>query len=301
LPVIAFDNRLRELVAPDSPVEEIGSGFAFTEGPVWHPRERYLAFSDIPNSTLHRWSDDGGLGVLRRPSGQTNGNTLDPDGNLLSCEHEGRRISRMTGPDTVETVVDRFDGKRLNSPNDLICLPNGDIIFTDPPYGLRLPDGSFGPQEIPFSGVYRYRAADAALLLLADDFERPNGVAVSNDGKRVFVDDTARHVVRAFDIRPDGSVANRRDFAQVRYRGLTGRPDGMKLDVEGNLYVAANTSEEGIWVFSAEGEHLGFIVVGGPPSNLAWGDDDRRTLYVTAGTQVFRLRTQVAGQPLLLF
>jgi sugar lactone lactonase YvrE len=278
------------------PAEAIAAGFRFTEGPVWHARERALTFSDIPGDTLYRWTEAGGTAVLRRPSAQANGNTYDREGRLVSCEHATRRVTRTAADGSTETLASHYDGKRLNSPNDVVCAANGDILFTDPPYGLRQPDGSFVGEELPFRGVYRLAGS---LKLLADDFELPNGLALSSDGSRLFVADTARAHIRVFDIAPDGSLRNGREFARLRNGDSVGRPDGIKLDQRGNLYVAAHVPKA-IWVFNADGEFAGFIDIGEPPANLAWGGDDWRTLFVTATTSVYRLRMQVAGQPVFV-
>lgn len=299
MPITVLDDRLRDLVDPDAPVEQLGSGFVFTEGPVWHSRQRHLTFSDIRSDTMYRWSPLEGVRVFRQPSAQANGNTYDRQGRLVTCEHQGRRVSRASGDGAAETVVSHYEGKRLNSPNDVICLPNGDLVFTDPPYGLRQPDGSFAPGELPFSGVFRFSTADGSLRLLTDQFERPNGLVVTDDGARMFIADTQQHVVWVFDVAGDGSLRNGAQFVDVSHGETTGRPDGMKLDSLGNLYVAANT-REGIWVFSPEGQLLGFIGVGEPPANLAWGGDDWRTLFVTAATGLYRVPMKVSGQPVII-
>jgi gluconolactonase len=214
---------------------------------------------------------------------------------LISCEHGNRRVSRTNPDGTIATVVDRYDGKRLNSPNDVVATPRGDLIFTDPPYGLRRADGSFGPQELPYSGVFRISGSDGALFLLTDDMDRPNGLAITADGSRLFLADTSRHHVRAFALQ--GATLTGGDvFCDVSYEETVGRPDGIKLDVLGNLYVTANTAE-GVWVYDPTGALLGFISVGEAPANLAWGGDDWRTLFVTARTSVYRLQMKVAGQP----
>lgn len=174
---------------------------------------------------------------------------------------------------------------------------NGDLYFTDPPYGLRRPDGTFGPREVPFNGVYRVAADDGSLTLLVDDFVRPNGLVISNDGRQMYVDDTDRHEVRRFDLTSAGRLANGRLFADVCYGETQGRPDGMKLDTEGNLYVTANTAE-GVWVYAPDGTLLGFLGVPEPPANLGWGGPGNRTLFITACTSVYRLGMKVSGQPL---
>jgi gluconolactonase len=216
---------------------------------------------------------------------------------LVSCEHQNRRVSRTLADGRVETLVSHYEGKRLNSPNDVVGAPNGDLYFTDPPYGLRQPDGTFAPQEIPFNGVYRVAAADGRVTVVAEDFERPNGLVISNDARQMYIDDTQRHHVRLFDLRADGGLSNGRIFAEVARGETTGRPDGMKLDTRGNLYVTANTSD-GVWVYAPDGTLLGCIGVPEPPANLAWGGSDNRTLFVTARSSVYRVQMKAVGQSL---
>ncbi len=292
---VALDSSFERLIDLQSEPERIATGFVFTEGPVWDRRDSSLTFSDIQGNTLYRWTEAGGAEVFRRPSGEANGNTLDRQGRLITCEHANRRVSRTLPDGTVETIASHYQGKLLNSPNDAVCAANGDVYFTDPPYGLRRPDGSFAPQELPYSGVYRISAADGALTLLAEDFVRPNGLVISSDQRTIFIDDTQAHVVRAFDLTPNG-LRNGRLFADVSRGDIIGLPDGMKMDLEGNLYVTANTAE-GVWVFAPGGRHVGFIGVPEPPANLAWGGDDWKTLFITARSSVYRLRMKVAGQP----
>jgi gluconolactonase len=294
---VVHDARLRDLVDPAAEAEKIAGSCIFTEGPLWSHRDTSLVFSDVRGNTMYRWTEAGGQQIIRQPSGVSNGNTYDLAGHLVTCEHENRRVSRTLPDGSVETVVSHYEGKRLNSPNDVVGATNGDLYFTDPPYGLRRPDGTFGPQEVPFNGVYRIAAADGGLSVVVDDFERPNGLVISNDGRQLYVDDTDRHHVRVFDLLPDGGVTNGRLFVDVSYSGTVGRPDGMKLDSQGNLYVTANTAE-GVWVYAPDGTLLGFIGVPESPANCAWGGPGNRTLFITACTSVYRLQMKVAGQPL---
>lgn len=279
--------RLKSLIEPGDP-EQIATGFAFTEGPVWHP-DGYLLFSDIPANRTYRWSPDGAVAVWREPSGHANGLTLDRQGRLLACEHGNRRVSRVEADGTAVTLADRFGGKRLNSPNDLVVAPDGAIYFSDPPYGIQ-PE----QREQPCNGVYRLQP-DGTLDLLADDFERPNGLAFSPDASTLYVDDSGRRHLRAFDVRPDGTLANSRILADLDHP-QPGSPDGMKVDLEGHLYVTGAT---GVWVFEPDGTHLGVIVTPERPANCAWGDADRQTLYVTARTSLYRVRATVPGCPIV--
>jgi gluconolactonase len=295
--VVALDSRLNDLVDPDVQVEQLVTGCTFTEGPLWDPRDDSLIFSDVRTGIMRRWTKNG-VQVLREKdqSGIANGNTWDKDGNLLTCEHAGRRVSRTLRDGTIETFVGRWGEKRLNSPNDVITANNGDVLFTDPTYGLRQPDGTVVGQEYPYPGVFRYSVARGTLQLLVKDFAAPNGLALSEDDKRMFICDTREQHIRVFDVMEDETLANGRVFCEAKHGEHQGRPDGMKLDSQGNVYLAAN-SPEGIWVFDPEGKLLGFIGVGESPANLAWGGEDWRTMYVTAQTSVYRLRMKVPGQP----
>ena len=296
-PNVILDPRLTDLVEPDAKPQQIAGGFVFTEGPIWRARDQSLIFSDVQGDTIYRWTNAGGSEVFRAPSASANGNTFDGVGNLLTCEHQNRRVSRTLPDGSIEDLVTNYQGKRLNSPNDIICAENGDILFTDPPYGLRQPDGTFLPGELPFAGVFRLSAEDGSLTLLADDFAKPNGLVIRDGDQQVLINDTDNHVVRVFDFSTDSGLSNGRVFADVSYQDTIGRPDGMKLDSNGNLYVAANTAE-GIWVFSPDAVLLGFIGLPEPPANLAWGEEDWRTLFITARTSVYRLPMKIPGQPL---
>jgi gluconolactonase len=275
--------KLKSLIEPGDP-EQIATGFQFTEGPIWRP-EGYLIFSDIPASRMYRWDPSGAVTVWREPSGNSNGLTLDREGRLIACEHGNRRVSRTEADGTVVTLADRYNDRRLNSPNDVVVKSDGAIYFTDPPYGIQ-PE----QQEQPYNGVYRIRT-DSTLELLADDLERPNGLAFSPDESVLYIDDSARRHVRAFDVRPDGTLTNSRVVADMDHP-QPGSPDGMKIDEAGYLYVTGAT---GVWVFEPDGACLGVIVTPERPANCAWGDADRRTLYITARTSIYRVRVTAPG------
>ena len=280
-----------EAIVGDAVVEKVAGGFEFTEGPVWVP-DGYLLFSDIPASTMYRWTPGSvSAEVFRAPSGRSNGLTLDREGRLLACEHD-RRLSRTEGDGSVVTLAERYEGKRLNSPNDIVVRSDGSIYFTDPPYGLpRQEEG----RELDFNGVYRL-APDGALTLLDDSFDRPNGLAFSPDERVLYVNDSRRGHIRAFDVRVDGTLSNSRVFAELREPGEQGVPDGMKVDVRGNVFC---TGPGGIWVLDTTGEPQGVIGVPEVPANLAWGDDDLKTLYITARTGLYRMRLRTGGAPLV--
>jgi gluconolactonase len=279
--------RLKSLVESGDP-ERIASGFQFTEGPIWHP-DGYLLFSDIPANHIHKWQPGGDVAIWRADSGNSNGLTLDRAGRLIACEHGNRRVSRTEANGDIITLAGEYGGRPLNSPNDVVVKSDGAIYFTDPPYGIT-PE----QQEQPCSGVYRI-LPDGTLDLLAEDFQRPNGLAFSPDESILYIDDSARRHVRAFDLLADGTLANGRISADMDHP-QPGSPDGMKIDVEGNVYVTGAT---GVWVFAPDGAHLGVIVTPERPANCAWGDADRRTLYITAQTSLYRVRTKVPGVAVL--
>lgn len=275
-------------IISDAKVEKILGGFQFTEGPLWVKGK--LLFSDIPASTIYRWTPgDPRAEVYRRPSGRSNGLTLDKRGRLIACEHD-RRLTRTEPDGTVKVLAERYGGKRLNSPNDVIVASNGAIYFTDPPYGLN--DKQEG-KELPYQGVYRL-GTRGKLTLLDDTFERPNGLAFSPDESKLYVDDTARRHIRVFDVRKDGSIRNNRVFAELK-GAKPGNPDGMKIDAHGNVYC---TGSGGVWVITPNGELIGVIETPEVPTNVAWGDSDLKTLYITAQTSVYRVRTTTGGAPL---
>jgi len=273
-------------------LDRIASGFGFTEGPVWRGSE--LLFSDIPNNrtVCYRPLPDGpDITTFRHPTGNANGLTLDHQGRLLACEHSGRRVARMDLAGKAETIADRYEGKRLNSPNDVVVRSDGTIYFTDPPYGL--PHHTEG-KELPFNGVYRVDPA-GTLHLLADDFDRPNGLAFSPDERTLYVDDSSRYHIRAFDVAPDGSLSRGRVWAELKPGPEEkGVPDGMKVDQQGDVYC---TGPAGVWIFDPNGRFLGRIAMPEVTANLAWGDADWRTLYLTGSTSLYRLRMLVPGIP----
>jgi sugar lactone lactonase YvrE len=275
-----------------SMLERVATGFGFTEGPVW--RGDHLVFSDIPNSRTVRYRplpEGPEVTTFRHPTGNANGMTLDRRGNVLACEHTTRRVSRVDGQGQVTTVVDAYLGKRLNSPNDIVVRSDGTIFFTDPPYGLpRLSEG----KELAFNGVFRLDPS-GTLHVLADDFERPNGLAFSPDETTLYVDDSARFHIRAFAVEADGSVRGGDVWAELKPKaGEPGVPDGMKVDADGHVFC---TGPGGVWVFGDNGRQIGRIVMPEVTANLAWGDADWQTLYLTASTSLYRVRLNVRGIP----
>ena len=284
------DPRLLDLIDAEAAVEQIATGCEFTEGPLWHATEQFLLFSDIPANKMRKWDADAGMTVFREPSGKSNGLTYDKGGHLIACEHANRRVSRTTADGQVLTIASHYQGKRLNSPNDVVVKSDGSIYFTDPPYGLSAAYGVESEKELDFQGVYRLSPNGDTLMLLIDDFDRPNGICFSPDESILYINDTERMHVRAFDVQSDGTIANGRVFGEEE--GDTGKPDGMKADIHGNVYL---TGPDGIWVFAPDGTHLGIILVPERSANLAWGGEGWKSLFITASTSVYRVECKVTG------
>lgn len=281
----------RETSANDAELEQVLSGFEFLEGPVWHPDEKHLTFSDIVGNTMYRWSRAGGLDVYRKPSHMANGNTYDRQGRLLTCEHATSRVTRTEPDGSVTVLASHYLGKELNSPNDIVVGQDGSIYFTDPTSGRSAAFGVEREQELEFQGVYRLDSENSTLTLLVDDFSKPNGLCLSMDEARLFVNDTDRNHIRVFDVQPNGSLSGGQVWAETIGEGV-GVPDGMKIDHEENLYCCG---PGGIHVFDKHANSLGVIRVPVQAANFAWGDDDLRSLYITASTALYRLRVKVPG------
>jgi len=286
------DPRFRAVVGDSVSFEQLGTGFLFTEGPLWHARERYLLFSDMPGNHLRKWSAAGGVETFRQPSNQSNGLAWDREGRLLACEHATSRLTRTERDGTISVLASHYDGRELNSPNDVVVRSDGTIVFTDPTYGRAEFYGRPRACELDFRGVYAVVPGQAPRLL-ADDFGQPNGLCSSDDEQRLFVNDTERQHVRVFDVARDGALSGSRIWASTTGEGA-GAPDGMKLDVAGNLYTCG---PGGIHVFAPDATCLGVIRVPEYTANFAWGDDDFRSLYITASTSLYRIRTKVPGRP----
>ena len=271
-------------IVPEQQPEKLIGDLQFTEGPVWHP-DGYLLFSDIPANRIIKYASDGTVDTYLQPSRNSNGLTFDHDLRLVACEHTGRRVSRQGDDGQMETVVSHWDGKRLNSPNDLMVHSSGSVFFTDPPYGIQPEEA-----EIGFNGVYRVDL-NGSITLLESDFGRPNGLAFSPYESILYVDDTERRNVRAFNVNEDLSLSGDRVFIDMDV-AEQGSPDGMKVDTSGNLYV---TGAGGVWVISATGDHLGTIVLPELPANVGFGGDDYKTLFVTARTSLYSVRVSIPG------
>ena len=267
--------------------ERLATGFVFTEGPLWHP-DGFYYFVDVRSSVLYRLTPGRPHEVVREKTGGGNGTTFDLQGRLVLCEGENRRVTRTASDGRIEVLMDRFEGKRLNRPNDVVCRSDGSIYFTDP--GLRVP---LGERELPYAGVYRV-APDATQSLVAD-FEYPNGLAFSPDERRLYVANTRwAQYIHVLELDTAGKMMRRRIFADMSSDETDGVPDGMKVDVEGRVYC---TGPGGTWVFAPDGSQLGIIRTPEVPANLAFGGPDLKTLFFTARTSVYTMRVKVPGQP----
>lgn len=285
------DPRFEALIDKAAKLETVANGFRFTEGPVWYAEQRKLVFSDIPGDQMHCWKPGTGVTSYRRPSHMANGNYRDRKGRLLTCEHATSMVTREE-PDGSRTVLaSRYDGKELNSPNDIIERRDGKIFFSDPTYGRVAEYGVERPQELPYRGVFRVDPDGQNLTLLADDFIQPNGLCFSLDEKKIFINDSERYHIRLFDLTAQGDLRNGRVWAETTGEGL-GSPDGLKIDSQGNVYCA---SQGGIHVFDPEGKYLGVIRVPEETANFAFGEDDRKTLFITASTSLYKIRLRVPG------
>jgi gluconolactonase len=301
-----IDAALDAIIPRDARIEKLSDGHDWLEGPVWRRSGGYLLFSDIPKNTIYRWKEGEGLGVFLRPAGHsgstppgrelgTNGLTFDSSDRLVMADHGNRQISRLNETNfTRVALADRYSGKRLNSPNDLVHHSNGDLYFTDPPYGLDGANRS-PAKELPFSGVYRLRP-NGELSLLTEEHTYPNGIAFSPDERTLYVavSDPQRAIWMAYDVAADGTTTNGRiffDATPLARQGKKGLPDGMKVDQRGNLFA---TGPGGVLVFSPQGKHLGTIATGQATANCAFGDDGS-TLYITADMMLLRVRLTTKG------
>jgi gluconolactonase len=300
-----LDPQLDELIAPDAVLEEVAAGIEWAEGPLWDGATGSLLFSDVPRNVVLRWTPGAGVQPVIHASGYTgsapfagrepgsNGLLFDRQGRLVMCQHGDRRVVRRETDGRVTVLADRYQDKRLNSPNDLVMRSNGDLYFTDPPFGLP---GTFTDpaKELPFQGVYRL-TPEGALSAVITDLGAPNGLGFSPDETTLYVSNAqaTRPVWMAYDVRPDGTPTNGRQFAEASrwVRPGEGVPDGLKVDLAGNVFAAG---PGGVHVFAPDGTRLGRIEIGVPVGNLAWGDDGS-VLYVAANHRILRLRTLTKG------
>ena len=307
--ILRDDPELDKIVTPGTKIEKLAGGFLFTEGPVWVPRttdsEGYLLFSDPNNNTIYRWTPDGQVSIYRTKSGYagadigeygqpgSNGLTLDAEGRLTINQHGNRRVVRLEKNGQLTVLADQYEGKRLNSPNDLVYKSDGALYFTDPPFGL--PKFYDDPRkELPFSGVFRVSSNGRQVQLLTTELKGPNGLAFSPDERYLYVDnwDEKRKIIMRYEVNSDGALANGKLFFDMTSAPGEDALDGLKIDQKGNLYVSGPS---GLWIISPEGKHLGTIVGPEHPHNFAWGDDDGKTLYLCARTGLYRIRLNVPG------
>lgn len=301
--IVRLDPRFDKIVPKDATVEKLADGFAWAEGPVWSRAGGFLLFSDVPNNAIMKWKPGEGATVFLKPSGYTgtesftgrepgsNGLTFDSEGRLVFCQHGDRRISRLEKDGSRTTLVDNYQGKRLNSPNDLVFKSNGDLYFTDPPFGL--PKSFDDPKkELPFQGVYRL-ARDGKLTLLTTEVKAPNGIAFSPGEKKLYVADSARALWFVFDVKTDGTLSPGKIFfdGSEQSKGRPGVADSMKVDEYGNVFGAA---PGGLFIISPDGNLLGRFDLGTATGNCAWGENGS-TLFITSNSILYRIRLATKG------
>ena len=311
--VARLNPELDDIIPGDAKVEKLASSFGFLEGPVWVHKGGYLLFSDIPANVIFKFSPDTGKVSVAVPySGFTgvdasgagmqlndgqgmvtllgsNGVTLDPQGRIVYCAHGDRQVVRLEADGRRTVLANQFEGKRLNSPNDLVCKSDGSLYFTDPPAGLR--EGDKDPKkELPFNGVYLLK--DSQLRLLIKDMTLPNGLAFTPDEKYLYVNDSVKKTIMRYEVQPDDTLANGKLLVDMSPDKAPGGPDGMKVDQKGNIYC---TGPGGFWILSPDGIHLGTVLTSELPANLAFGDADGKTLYLTARTGLYRIHLKIPG------
>jgi len=286
--------KLSGLIEEGARVERVATGFTFTEGPIWHPKDKYLLFSDMPGDVRRKYTPGEGVVEVKNFSNKGNGMTYDAELNLLICEHVTSCVVRQSPDGSREIIAQEFEGEELNSPNDVVVHSSGAIYFSDPWYGRFPGFGHPRKRRLGFQGVYRIPAGggDLELVVDRDEFDMPNGLCFSPDESLLYINDTPRAHIKVWDMNPDGSLSNGRMFFRGIGSGVIeeGIPDGMKCDERGNIWV---TGPGGIWVISAEGEHLGVIDVPENTGNLSWGGDDWHTLFIPSSTSLYSLRTTV--------
>ncbi len=285
-----------DVLPRDAELEVLAEGFTFVEGPIWHPDDHYLVFSDIAESSQYLLSEDGELDIFRYPSNQTNGNCFDRAGRVVSCEHATSQLTRHGhGGKVVRPLVTHFEGKEFNSPNDVVCDGRGRIWFTDPAFGrIREDLGILRDQELDFQGVFRLDP-DGTLEAVVSDFQQPNGLCLSLDESELYVNDSWDPSIRLFDIGDDGSLSGGKIWARVEGEaGPTPKwvPDGMKLSIDGHLFC---NGPGGVHVFDQDATCLGVILMPEKSTNFCFGGPDRDWLYITASTRVYRIRTETSG------
>ncbi len=294
---VANTNHFYELVPRNARVERLGTGFTFTEGPVWNHSGKFLLFSDMPGDVRRRWDAAGGVREVQRPSNKGNGMTYDVDGNLLICEHATSSVVRLRPDGSRQTVASHYQGKELNSPNDVVVARDKSLYFSDPTYGRMPVFGVERKQDLSFQGVYRVQPSGEGIQLLGNDFEQPNGLCFSPDESLLYINDSPRAHIRVYKVAKDGTISGGSVFFDHIGSGAIeeGIPDGMKCDEAGNIYVSG---PGGIWVISPEAKLLGRIDVPENVGNLNWGGDDWKTLFICASTSLYKIDLTVSGNRL---
>ena len=286
-----LDSKLERILSSDQQVEELGTGYGGeygpAEGPLWWKEGGYLLFSDIHNNRRMKWAPAEGVTTYLEPTNNANGLTRDRQGRLIACEHTSRRVTRLEPDGSITVVANKYHNIRLNRPNDVVVKSDGTIYFTDP--------ATLGVEtELDFMGVYQVSADLGSMHLLVNDFVVPNGLALSVDESVLYINDSRRRHIRAFEVQPNGMLNPASDRVFIQMSGeQAGNPDGMKVDTEGNVYC---TGPGGIWIMDPEGKHLGTVLTG-PSTNLAFGGDDWKTLYFTTRTTLGRVQLKVSGIP----
>ncbi|NQW18662.1 MAG: SMP-30/gluconolactonase/LRE family protein [Chloroflexi bacterium] len=289
------DDRFRDVVGDSADVERLATGFKFTEGAMWDPRGKYLIFSDMPGNIMRKWSAENGIETFRQPSNMANGNFWDREGRLITCEHATSRVVRMEHDGSLTTLASHSGDLELNSPNDVVVRSDGTIFFTDPIFGRVEFYGLPREQQLDVQGVYRIEPDGTGPHLLVSDFSQPNGLSLSLDESKLYINDTPNAHIREFDVSSDGSLSGGAVWADVT-GDADGNTDGLTFDSAGNLFT---TGPGGIHVFASDGISLGVIHVPEGTANFTWGDDDLQTLYITASTSLYRTRVKVPGRTLI--
>jgi len=295
------DERFLDVVDKDAEVSQAITGFVFTEGLAWHPYENHLTFSDIRDDQMYRWhspteGDHKTLKQFRAPSHKANGNTYDREGRLLTCEHVTSRVTRTDPDGSITVIASHFEGKELNSPNDIIVKSDGRIYFTDPLAGRTARSGTPRESELGYQGFYRMNPDGENLTCLGDDFNTPNGLCFSPDEKRLFVNDTRRDHIRVYDVTEAGATGGKVWAETTGAPGTQiGRPDGMKIDSAGRLFC---TGPGGVHVFDEAAHCLGVIHTPEQATNFTWAGADMKTLFISACTSLYHIRVKIPGVPL---
>ncbi len=289
--VTIHDDRFRDVIGDSVNLEQVGTGFAFTEGPIWHPVENHLTFSDMPGDHMRRWTPDGQIETFRQPCNMANGNTYDAEGRIVTCEHATSRVTRTEHDGSITVLATHYTGKELNSPNDIVVRNDGLIYFTDPTYGRLDYYGVERDCELDYQGVYCVTPDGSRISRIADDFGQPNGLCFSLDHNTLFVNDTERCHIRSFEIAADGTATGGDVWVDVTGEG-EGHPDGMKIDSAGNVYC---TGPGGVHVISSDKTCLGVIHMQEFTANFAWGGDDLKDMFFTSSTSLYRAKVKTAG------